>query len=186
MCHFITAVVGGCADVSRLNVIANKYHRWLTPIDNASVQPFLAKGETYFSTLRRGATCDCGTSLGWWTQQRQRAPKPLSADAEAAKFRRKGWTENKISRWLESKHLDRRMSPPPDLDETVSDTRNDNWLSMAHEYLDEADVTSFGLLVHWYRSGLENRIPMAGREETELSRTALASMMDCKLYVFRK
>jgi hypothetical protein len=65
MCHFITAVIGSKADTKSLNVIATRYHRWFSPIENESVRPFLLPGEIYYSTTPRKAYCDCGTQLGW-------------------------------------------------------------------------------------------------------------------------
>jgi hypothetical protein len=186
MCHFVTAVVGGGADLTRLNAIAQKHHRWFTPLVNDSVEPHLRKDETYVSTLPRGARCDCGTGLGWLPRELARAPKPAGGDADIAKLRRKGWSEAKISRWLESKERDSRTWAPPSPQQVESDTQNDSWLALADEVLAEPGVSSFGLMVHWYRSGLENRIPFKGRNDVALSRAALASMEDCRLYVFRK
>ena len=185
MCPFVTAVIGGGADLSRLNAIAHKHHRWFTPLVNDSVEPHLRKDESYVSTLARRAMCDCGTGLGWLPSELARAPKPVGGDAEIAKLRRKGWSEAKISRWLESRTHDRRTWNPPSPEQLASDTQNDSWLALAEEVLAERGVSSFGLMVHWYRSGLENRIPFKGREEVALSRAALASMEDCRLYVFR-
>lgn len=185
MCHFITAVIGGRTEIGGLNAIAERHHRWLDLIENSSVQPFLRSGERYFSTLPRRAMCDCGTTLGWLARQLERAPRSVSIEAHIAKLQRKGWKEAKISRWLESKERDRQTWTAPSPEEIAADTQNDNWLALAQAMLAEPAVSSFGLMVHWYRSGLENRIPVSGREEVKLSRTALASMIDCKLYVFR-
>lgn len=184
MCHFVTAVVGGRADLSGLNAIAQKHHRLFTPLVNDCVEPHLRKGEMYVSTLPRRALCDCGTSLGWLPRELARAPKPAGGEAEIAKLRRKGWSEAKIARWLESRERDGRTWNPPSPEQVASDRQNDSWLALAEEVLGAPGVSSFGLMVHWYKSGLENRIPFKGREEVALSRVVLASMEDCRLYVF--
>ena len=186
MCHFVTAVIGGTAPLAKLNAIAERHHRLFTPVESDSVEPYLRKNEVYFSTLPRRAMCDCGTSLGWLPRDLKRMPKAAGGDAEVAKLRRKGWGETKISRWLEAKDRDSQTWKPPSPESIASDRQNDDWLSMAKEVLAEPDVSSFGLMVHWYKSGLENRILMKGREDVLLSRSVLASMEDCKLYVFSK
>ena len=186
MCYFVTAVIGGTAPLTRLNAIAERHRRLLSSIESDSVAPYLRKNEIYFSTLPRRAMCDCGTSLGWLPRDLKRMPKPAGGDAETAKLRRKGWSETKISRWLQAKEHDRQTWNQPSPEAIASDRQNDEWLSMAEEILAEAAVSSFGLMVHWYKSGLENRIPMKGREDVRLSRSVLASMEDCKLYVFSK
>jgi hypothetical protein len=99
MCYFVTAVVGGSVDLTRLNAIAKKYHRFFTPIENDSVEPYLRKNEVYFSTLPRRAMCDCETSLGWLPRQLAGMPKPARGNAKIAKLRHKGWSETKIFRW---------------------------------------------------------------------------------------
>ncbi|MCL2021038.1 MAG: hypothetical protein FWG81_02785 [Betaproteobacteria bacterium] len=185
MCHFVTAIVGGSVDLARLNAIAKKHHRFFEPIKNDSVESYLQKNEVYLSTLPHRAMCDCGTSLGWLPRHLVSAPKPVSG-AKIAKLQRMGWSETKISRWLQSKERDRQTWNPPSPDDLSNDKQNDNWLALAEEVLSEPAVSSFGLMVHCYRRGLEDSIPFKGREDVDLSRKALASMEDCKLYVFRK
>ncbi len=186
MCHFVTAVIGGTAPLARLNAIAERHHRLFSPIENDAVAPHLRKSEIYFSTLPRRAMCDCGTSLGWLARDLKRIPKAADGEAEIAKLRRKGWSETKISRWRQAKERDRQTWNPPSPEEVASDRQNDDWLSMAEDVFAEPAVSSFGLMVHWYKSGLQNRIPMKGREDIRLSCSVLASMEDCKLYVFSK
>lgn len=185
MCHFVTAVIGATGSTEQLNAIAAKHHRWLELVENQSVRPFLRSSERYYSTTPRKARCDCGTTLGWAARESLRAPKPLDVEAETRKLQRKGWGQSKISRWIEAKQQDQQTWEPPSAQDLGADKLNEDWLRLIDDMLSEASVSSFGLLLHWYRGGLEARLPIRERRETSPSRAALATMEEDTLYVFR-
>jgi predicted transcriptional regulator len=157
MCHFITAVIGSKAGIERLNAIAQRHHRFLTPVENESLRPYLKANERYYSTLRRNAFCDCGTSLGWYAREQRRAPKPVDIEIETRRLVRKGWGKAKIARWLEAR--DRSHWVPTSEETLAIDRRNDDWLALAEGFLADSSVSAFCLLLHWYRGRLDSRIP---------------------------
>ena len=184
MCHFITAVIGSRSGIEYLNAIAQKHHRFLTPIENESLRPFLKANERYYSTMRRGAQCDCGTTLGWNARDQRRAPKPIDIEADTRRLERMGWGKTKIARWLDAKEHSRSTWIPASEEALATDTLNEDWLALVDEFLADSSVSSFGLLIHWYRGRLESRIPIRERKRVSLSRAVLATMEEDVIYDF--
>lgn len=184
MCHFVTAVIGSKAAIEHLNAIAQNHHRFLTPIENESLRPYLKGNERYYSTLQRSASCDCGTFLGWYARDQTRAPKPIDIEAATRRLERKGWGRTKIARWLEAKDHDQRTWVPTSEETLATDKLNEDWLALVEEFIADSSVSSFGLLIHWYRGRLESRIPIRERRHVSLSRAILATMEEDVIYDF--
>ena len=179
MCHYITAVLPGSADLTSLAAVADRYGRNLTPLKNPGIEEQLKGGERYFLTTR--GHCDCGTALGaLGRQEKQFNRRNNSVETEEDKLRRKGWSESKISRWKEQKsqHL---ANPPKSADPT-------DWEHLLTEMLKSGKTPFVGILLHFYNGSIEGRIELQGREVIKiknLSPEALGRLEEDVLYEFR-
>lgn len=177
MCHFITAVLPGCANQSALAEIAARHGRALEPQRNPSVEEQLNPGEHYFLTTQ--GHCDCGTTLGALarsesTHERRRS----AAENDESKLRRKGWSDAKIKRWKEQKaeHLAKPKQTPEATD----------WEAFLKEMLNSRQTPFICLLLHWYTGPIEGRIELQGREVVNVSAESLGRMREDVLYQFQK
>ena len=179
MCHFITAVLPGSADIAALSVLAGKHGRALRPLHNSGVRKELNAGENYFLTTP--GHCDCGTPLG--------AQKAMAADDTQAQLRKlhaKGWSETKIARWREQRgeHLAQKTAAA----RAASETGIAQWQGFLAEALARKDTPYLCLLIHMYSGALDDDIAFSGRQAVNL-RTAdssfLGTMSEDVLYEFR-
>ena len=155
MCHYITATIPRAADTSRFRKLVEKHGLAFEPISNSAVEELLRPGEAYFHATRE--YCDCGTSL-----VRSRSP----SDARSRKvqqFRRRGWSEAKIERWLQS-------TTPGAKDHGTGPTQGE-WQAFIVDVL-AAGVPYVGLLVHWYRGSLSDE-PIAIKRRVAAQPTSL-------------
>lgn len=181
MCHFITAVLPPTVHLGELTAIAHKHHRKLDPLKNPSIEACLKPGERYFLTTK--GMCDCGTTLGCGARRKQ--PKPPDLRPRIRKLRAKGWSETKISRWLEDKR--RIWKIHAEIESTFDEHWNDDWFFLLAEILDSGFVKYVGLLLHWYSGPLSGRIRLSGRKPIELRERGvrcLAQIEEDILYEF--
>ncbi|MCP4147063.1 MAG: hypothetical protein GY757_04870 [bacterium] len=145
MCHFITIILPPKADEAAAREIANRYRRDLEPLTDNHVQPYLAPGEHYFSTTR--GHCDCGTALGSRSIC-ENGDRDFSSDIK--KFRKKGWSENKIQRWLDQmKQIETRDAR---VKETLHGRKNadaGDWLELLGSVIRSKACQRIGLLFYW-------------------------------------
>lgn len=176
MCHFITAVLPGSANLSALAEIASRHGRALKPQRNLSVEEHLKPGEHYFLTTQ--SHCDCGTTLGALRRADSKLERRKSAaEKQESKLRRKGWSEAKIKRWKEQKaeHLAKLKS-----------TQNaTDWEHLLIDLLNLRQTPFVGLLLHWYSGPIEERIELQGREDVKASAETLGRMREDVLYEFQ-
>jgi len=99
MCHYITAVLPHTVDPTAVASLFDSYKLGFEIISNPHVVGQIDLKAWYI--LTSGKHCDCGTALGSLT--RQARAQGLSYDREVEKFRKQGWSEAKIKRWLEQK-----------------------------------------------------------------------------------
>jgi hypothetical protein len=101
MCRFITAFLPGSADLSAAAATFDRHHLGFTKIDNPHVLAQVLPSEVFLLTTR--SHCDCGTALG--SQARSHPDDLRAMDQQCGKFRKRGWSEAKILRWQEQKHM---------------------------------------------------------------------------------
>ena len=98
MCHFIT-LIAPTEDADAVRAAMERHGRAADPIDNPSIRKVLHEGERQYLTTR--GHCDCGTVLA----PRHDTPETFEEKLakEAARMKRKGWSEAKIARAIEGR-----------------------------------------------------------------------------------
>jgi hypothetical protein len=164
MCHFITLVVPTTDDAA-VRALMARHGRAADPIQNPSVARVLEPGERQYLTTP--GHCDCGTVLA---RRHERSSKDLADDLakEAAKLKRKGWSEAKIARALD----DRRKAA--DKPEGGGGDSLEQWAAIVGELHRELAAPRVGLMVHLYSGRVADedfatsrRVLPAGRSLSE-------------------
>jgi hypothetical protein len=106
VCHYLTAALPKGVDLPALGPILKANRQTLTPLTNPWVEAQLPSGLAYYSAC--GKHCDCGTAVGWLSQQ-----ETLEPDADDTRLRRRGWSEARIQRWLEEKNRAQQSASAP-------------------------------------------------------------------------
>jgi len=185
MCHYVTATMSAGGEANAVRKIADTFALRWEQIHNPSVAKALLPGETYFYTTR--GMCDCGTDLG--SARRIATPRPPDHEREAKKLRKKGWGAAKIER----RHKDRQADF--ERRQAEAEARKDQpphhaqiWCDFIHAVLDAGAARSIGILLHFYRGGIDSeRIPIAGRRSLkagELTAQVLLQLEEDVLYEF--
>ncbi len=167
MCHFVTLIVP-THDAEAVAAVMNRHGRAATPVDNPSIRKVLREGERQYLTTR--GHCDCGTVL---------APRHDTIGAfeeklarEAARWRKKGWSEAKIARAIEDR---RKADARPDgggCDGT------ELWSAVLRDLGAELELPCAGLFVGWYSGAIDSEAFDAVRREVpgKFSQKALGSI----------
>ncbi|MBP6749208.1 MAG: hypothetical protein KA144_06180 [Xanthomonadaceae bacterium] len=185
MCQFISAVLPSHADVEAVAAVFRAHGRFFSPrrADSAIVASF-ASGERIFGTTP--GHCDCGTPLGSahdaWSARRD------DPEIEAARLRRKGWSEAKIARAIEQRAEAKSRPPRPRAEPAI--TSLSVWRELIEAVLASRATPSLGLVLH----GMEHPndfedFPVSGRERiahNRLNEAVLASMREDTLYDFAR
>ncbi len=156
MCQFITATGGRIRDDHALRQLAKRSLLKWVPIDNPSVSSgLLLPDEHYFSTCRK--MCDCGTELGCRAGAAQRA---LSVETDEPrdikKFRKRGWSEARIARWLEETRASRERSRERNFRHTHGPWPEiDRWIEFIQAVIENRTADWVGIFVHSYHGGVE-------------------------------
>ncbi len=167
MCHYITAILPPGADVERVRDIARQFHLAWKPIESERVVSQLKSGETYYLTT--AGDCDCGTVLGCLMNKRTKSSN--AHKREIGKFRRKGWSQSKIDRWLHEKELATAKAERKDV-QTARDRQAEaaDWIEFLRTVLSSGASASLGLLLHWYTRPIESsNIELAERKIVAVS-----------------
>jgi hypothetical protein len=156
MCYFITATLPPGADVAAVRaLVAPEGSSW-SALSNPFVQGQLPKGWGYYCIT--GSLCDCRSALVRGDAARG---KTLRLPRRAA-----AWSEAKRNRWLEQRGLL--------VEGRESAARGD--VVAWHEYLKRvlraAGTPPVGVLIHFYRAGIENEdITIARRSPVKVQTT---------------
>ena len=179
MCHYITPVLSPRADIDTIAEIMESYSRKLEPLTEHALSPELHPGETYYLTSR---SCDCGTGIGWLTHEHVEP----DYSGQVKRFRKKGWSDTKIRRWLDemlAQHKTRDdvlLRPPADVI---------RWRKLIQEVLTTGSAGYIGLLLHWYDGIIEREgIDIGPRQNhslSELDEDCLLRAEEDTLHVFR-
>ena len=177
MCHFIT-LIAPTEDAAAVRAVMERHGRAASTIDNPSVQKVLSDGERQYLTTR--GHCDCGTIL---------APPHDTPDAieekfgkEAARLRRKGWSEAKVERAMEDRRkADARPARAgPDSIEL--------WHAVLRDLCGDLKLPYVDLLIRFYSGGIGAEIFSASRRDVSkrtLWNEALGSMEHDEVTIFR-
>lgn len=179
MCHFISAILPASTDIVALASVAERHGRSLRPQNNPSVRKELNADENCFLTT--AGHCDCGTPLG-----AHAASTPDDTRAQTRKLRLKGWSDAKISRWLEQRGEHRRQKT--EAARISSEAGIAHWRAFLAEALARKDTPFVCLLIHLYSGALDGDIDLSGRRVVKLHEADsafLGAMSEDVLYEFR-
>ena len=167
MCHYITVTLPQNVDADSVALIFESYKLGFELISNPHVSAKLEPGDLYLLTTR--GHCDCGTALG--TLNGSAARDDLSYERELKKFRKQGWSEAKINRWLEQKEQTKEKHLREDEALAKGSTLElDQWVRLITDVLTSGYARRIGLLLHMYHGGIENeRIGILRRDKVKLA-----------------
>jgi hypothetical protein len=167
MCHHITATLPHAVDLKSVASVFETYKLGFELISNPHVAAQIDPRAWYVLTSRKH--CDCGTALGSLTHQT--TTNDLSYDRDVQKFRKQGWSEAKIKRWLEQK--EQTWERHRRKDEAVAESASyelERWVEFINELLKTKHTPQFGVLLHWYHTSIEGeRIKIHRKERVRLS-----------------
>jgi hypothetical protein len=185
MCHYITATLPRNVNPESVAPTFEEHKLGFELISNPHVSGQIDSGDWYILTTR--GHCDCGTAIG--SLCHSNVGKPVSYERELNKFRKQGWSEAKIQRWVEQKEQTKERHQREDEARATGSTPELNqWVEFISELLESGKSRKLGLLLHWYQGGIESeRINILGREKvklTELNPERLMKMNEDMLYEF--
>jgi len=177
MCTYVLAVLPQSIDVAALDAIARGFGRRVSPFANGAdaIAPNLEPGERLFGTTPDH--CDCGTALGKSALPLGRTFEPAR---EAAKLRRKGWSEARIARAVAQAEAAHGA-------DTRSSEELARWRGFIAAALDSKLTPSIGLM--WVDDNVGDGYGLAGRENLSLEDATderLSLLAPHHLYVFRR
>ncbi len=176
MCHFVT-LIAPTENADAVRAVMERHGRAARPIDNPSIRKVLRDGEHQYLTT--SGHCDCGTVLA----PRHDTPEAFEDKLvkEAARMKRKGWSEAKIARAIE----DRRKA-----DDRSSGGGSDSlelWNAALHDLGKELKLPYAGLFVRLYLGAIATEIFSASRRQVQKSeqwQDALGSMNHDEVTIF--
>lgn len=154
MCHFVT-LIAPTDDATAVRAIMERHGRAADPADNPSIRKVLLEGERQYVTTR--GHCDCGTALAPRHDTPEMFEEKLAK--EAARMKRKGWSEAKITRAIE----DRRKA-----DGRPSGGGSDSlelWNAVIRDLRKELNLPYVGLFVRFYSGAIATEVFNASRRE---------------------
>lgn len=184
MCHYITATLPHVVEPNSVAPIFENHKLGFKLISNPHVSLQIDSGDWYLLTTRK--YCDCGTALGSLNQY---VGKVRTYEHDLEKFRKQGWSEAKIDRWLEEKQRTKeRREREAESHAQGSTPELDQWLAFLNDLLKSGHARRVGLLLHWYQRSIESeRISIQRRERLELlelNQELLRKMEEDVLYEF--
>lgn len=177
MCHFIT-LIAPTDDTAGVRSIMQRHGRTAEPIDNPSIRKILNSGEhQYLTTLGQ---CDCGTVLAPRVDMSEAFEEKLAK--EAARMKRKGWSEAKIVRAIEGR---RKVNVRPHGGGSDSIAL---WNDVLRDLSQELKLSYVGLFVRFYAGAIATESFSASRREIAKNTAwsgALALMKQTEATFFR-
>lgn len=185
MCHFITVSLPKSVNADSVKAIFESHKVGFETISNPHVLEQLEPGDLYVLTTK--GHCDCGTALG--SLYGSVAQDDQGYQRELKKFRKQGWSEAKIARWLEQKEATKEKHRHEEEARFQGSIHELNqWVSLITDVLKTGNTYRLCLLLHMYRGGVENeQIDILGKEKVKLSYTTpelLTSIKEDVLYEF--
>jgi hypothetical protein len=175
MCHYITATVCNEVDIESVASIFKSHGFGFELISNPHVAQQIGPQDCYI--LTSGKYCDCGTAVGSLSN---RVPaKAIDLEPQVRKFRKQGWSEAKIKRWLEQKEQTKERHIREDEALAKGGAHElDRWIMLLKELIKVRQIPMIGFLLHWYHSSVEGeRIKIQRRETFRLSEVTAERLM---------
>ena len=142
MCLFITAVVPRSALCSGFDAVVARHKLAFRPCRNPHLIAQLKPAEHYAHTSSGG--CDCGSPLFFAARDH--------LEKQIGKLRAKGWSNAKISRWVEdSRPRAHQQKGAQDRCWSIPD-----WAAFLEEALALPRVSFVGLIGHWYQGDVDS------------------------------
>jgi hypothetical protein len=178
VCHFITAILPCNARRQQAATIFEAHKPGFREISNPHLLSFLEAGDKYILTTRKH--CDCGTVPGSLNQPDDSGA--VNFEREIGKFRKQGWSEAKIKRWLNQKaEMKEKAEREVKQKAEASLTEADYWIRFITDLLGSGCTDRIGLLLHWYSGGIESeRIKITGKEKMKLANLTPMLVMTVK------
>ena len=167
MCHYITVTLPHNVNADSVAPIFESHKLGFELISNPHLSAQLEAGDLYLLTTR--GHCDCGTALG--SLNGSAARDELSYERELKKFRKQGWSEPKINRWLEQKEQTKEKHLREHEAQAKGSTHELNhWVRLITDVLTSGYARRIGLLLHMYHGGIESeRIGILRRDKVKLA-----------------
>ena len=156
MCHFITLIAPG-ADADAVRTVMKRHGRAAVPIDNPSIRKVLQKDEHQYITTR--GHCDCGTALAPDHDTIEGFEERLAKDA--ARMRRKGWSEAKIERASE----DRRKAEARPAAAVAGPDSLELWHAVLDDLREELKLPYAGIHLRFYSGAIATETFNVSRRE---------------------
>ena len=180
MCYYVVAALPDQADVESISEIFDKHGRKLASAELAIDGPSIPDDRGLFYTCQ--GPCDCDTPIGSRVNGRaQRGP----SDRELSKLRKKGWSQTKIDRWIESKKDSlikkerKRLS-----DENSTASGIDHWINLLQEAVSVKGSSRLGLILLWSPKLHNHLVKKVTVPLSELSSDMLKEVEENVLYDF--
>jgi len=168
MCYYITAALPPDSNVDTVRKIAASHHLRWEPVSNSTVLRQLGKGYSYYYTT--WGMCDCSTELGCHLRLEQ-GDKKVDPEKKIKKFRKEGWSEAKIARWLSDQEaVTSRRQLHREAQKKIEGPEVKRWIEFAGEVLTGRQAKSLGVLLHFYSGSIDSeRIHFAEHKHIELA-----------------
>jgi len=178
MCHYITATLPHDVNPDSVAPVFEAHKLGFKLISNPHISLQIEAGDLYVLTTR--GHCDCGTALG--SLNLPTANEVVNHERELKKFRKQGWSEAKIKRWLEQKDQTKERHLREDEAQAQGSTPELNqWVSFITDVLQSGHTRRIGLLLHVYQRGIESeRINILSKEKVKLGELAPERLMRMK------
>jgi len=178
MCHFITATLPQSAKLDSVALLFEAHKLSFKQISNPHILLQLESADTYILTT--ASHCDCGTALGMLNRSGE--PEHVDHGNEIKKFRKQGWSEPKIQRWLEQKQQTKEKYLREDDARAETGTPDAaRWVEFITDVLKSGYTRRIGLLLHLYHGGIASeRIKILGKEKVKLKELSAKSLMEMK------
>lgn len=150
MCRFITAVIPQNSDLASIGALLHQYGMSLKEIDNPCLASQVAP-DRYLRATR--AVCDCDSFLGVDAEQHEESVSHHHYVKDIEKFRKLGWSQNKIERWVSEKEA--CLNRNQENNRKHRDAELAQWRAFIEAFLSEKTNERLGLIIHEYQTSLE-------------------------------
>ncbi len=151
MCYYLAAALPKEVNLSKLRQICSSHAVALKALANPDLANIIPKGDQAFLTTT--GDCDCATSIGG--VRRKKSQLEISSgeiEKKAAEHRKNGWSATKIERWLnQHQSVEQKNERLVSLRATGLQPDALRWHQCISQSLREGNISSFGLMLHWYR-----------------------------------
>jgi hypothetical protein len=174
VCLFITVLLPKKAQTSKIGELAKKHHfGWY----NLSNQITKQLDGDYFYFCTTSGMCDCETLLG----SKRKISTVQNSEIDIARFRRKGWNDTKIARWIEQKSAIKNESIQ-DFDEVQK------WMEFITEILEKRLTNKIGILIHMYSKSVNDESFTLGESynQSSLTEDYLLNLDQNRVHFFTK